>query len=340
MRLLRWLLGTVAIFALALVALVGALYLATPRASERPVTTGRVIPGEIEYEGRARTWILYVPEALARPAPVVFALPGSGQTGELLRSATNYRFEELADRDGFLLVYAEAWAKGGASGPEWNECRKNTPLPAHLENVDDVGFVMGLLDRLAQEYAIDPTRVYATGVSDGGQMSYRLATEHPDRFAAIAALIAQQSAPENSNCTEPRGPISVLVMNGTEDPLIPYGGGEASFYGWFSAGQVQSIEGTLAHWKGVNGIRDGRGAREALPDLDPDDGSTVVRERWQAASGHEVVLYEIVGGGHTIPGGYIGMPAFVLGATNRDIVAADEIWSFFQRHSLGEARGG
>ena len=90
------------------------------------MTAGRVIPVKIEYECRALTWILSEPEPLARTAPVVFALPGSRQTGQMLRSATNYRFEELADRDGFLLVYAEAWAEGGASGPEWNECRKNT----------------------------------------------------------------------------------------------------------------------------------------------------------------------------------------------------------------------
>ena len=67
---------------------------------------------------------------------------------------------------------------------------------------------MDLLERLERTYPIDSDRVYAMGVSDGGQMSYRLATERPDRFAAIAAIVAQQAAPENSNCREPRGPIS------------------------------------------------------------------------------------------------------------------------------------
>ena len=331
-RWLRWVLGAVAAIVAAIALLLGVLAAGTSTPSQRPETSGQTILGEIQYEGRARTWIVYVPEQLAEPAPLVFALPGSGQTGEALRYATNYRFEELADRDGFLLVYAEAWAEGGFGGPEWNECRKNTRQPAHLENVDDVGFVLGLLERLGREYSIDSERIYATGVSDGGQMSYRLATEHPDRFAAIAAIVAQQAAPENSNCTEPRGPISVLVMNGTADPIIPYQGGEASFYGVLSAGQVQSIEGTIAHWKRVNGI-DAPGTREELPDRDTDDESTVVRERWQSPSGHEVVLYSIVDGGHTIPGGF-GAPALILGPTNFDISAADEIWEFFQRHSL------
>jgi polyhydroxybutyrate depolymerase len=327
---IRW----IAILALSVLVAVGGVVVTleatTPRPGPPPVTTGSVEHGEMQWEGRTRTWILYAPERASRPVPLVVGLPGSGQTGQHLRESMNYRFEALADRHGFLVVYAEAWAEGGRGGPEWNECRKNTDQPAHRENVDDVGFVMAVLDRVASGHEVDPDRVYAFGVSDGGQMAYRLATERPDRFAAIAAIVAQQAAPENSNCLEPRGPVSVLVMNGTADPIIPYQGGEASFFGWFSAGQVQSIEGTAAHWRRVNAI-DGPSTREELPDLDADDASRVVRERWRAATLHEVVVYSIVGGGHTIPGGYL-LPEALLGPTNRDIVAADEIWGFFERN--------
>lgn len=327
---MRWiaalLLLPVLLVALALAALVATI----PTPDAVPATSGRLTLGETEYEGRRRTWMVYTPAKLSQPAPLVVGLPGSGQSAQHLRESLNLRFEELADRDGFLLVYAEAWAEGGFSGPEWNECRKHTDLPAHRENVDDVGFVIGVLDRVAAEHPVDPRRVYAFGLSDGGQMSYRLATERPDRFAAVAAIVAQQAAPDNSNCTEPRGPVSVLVMNGTADPIIPYVGGEASFFGFLSAGQVQSIDGTAEHWKRVNAAA-GPAERTALPDLDPDDGSTVVLERWRGARGHEVAIYSIVGGGHTIPGGY-GLPELLLGATNRDIVAADEIWAFFQRN--------
>jgi len=309
------------------------LELATPAPPQPPETTGRLLPAEMRWEGRTRTWLTYRPEQLREPAALVLAFPGSGQSGEALRVATNFGFEVLADRDGFLLVYAEAWREGSALGPEWNDCRKHTRQPAHLENVDDVGFVLEVLEATAREYAIDRARVYAAGVSDGGQLAYRMATEHPDRFAAIAAIVAQQPATGNSGCPEPRGPVSVLVMNGTDDPIIPYAGGEASFHGWFSAGEVQSTEGTISHWKRVDAI-DAPGTRDELPDGDPADGSTVVRERWRAASGHEVVLYSIVGGGHSIPGGYRGAPAFLLGATNQDIDATEEIWAFFGRHRL------
>ena len=194
-----------------------------------------------------------------------------------------------------------------------------------------------MVSQLVDSYDVDTARIYATGISDGGQMSYRLATERPDRFAAVAILVAQQAEPENSNCQHPRGPISVLVMNGTADPIIPFAGGVASFYGWFPAGRVQSMDGTLAHWRRVNHL-DGPSQAERLPDLDPNDGSTVERVSWVGRSGHEVVGYSVHGGGHTVPGGWQYFAEAGIGHTNRDIVAADVIWRFFQRHTLGERR--
>ena len=310
-----------------------ALKVATPAPPRAPETTGRLLRSEMQWEGRKRSWLTYRPVRLKDPTALVVALPGSGQSAENLRIATNFGFEALADRNEFLLIYAEAWREGSLLGPEWNDCRKHTGQPAHLEDVDDVGFVLQVLEATAREVPVDPARVYAAGVSDGGQMAYRLATELPDRFAAIAAIVAQQPARENSSCIEPLAPISVLVMNGTDDPIVPYAGGEASFHGYFSAGEVQSTEGTISYWKRVNGI-DGQSTRDELPDRDPEDASTVVRERWRAPSGHEVVLYSIIGGGHSIPGGYRGAPNFLLGVTNRDIDATEEIWTFFERHRL------
>jgi polyhydroxybutyrate depolymerase len=287
----------------------------------------------MQWEERTRTWLIYEPIRLRDPSPLVIALPGSAQTAEQLRLATNFGFEALADRNGFLLVYAEAWSEGSQLGPEWNDCRGSTDQPAHLENVDDVGFLLQVLEDTAREWNIDRSRIYAAGVSDGGQMAYRIATEHPDRFAAIAAVVAQQPAEGNDSCIRPRGPVSILVMNGTDDPIIPFDGGEASFYGLFSAGGLQSTAETISHWKRVNSISQ-RGARKELLDRDSADRSKVIRESWVASSGHEVVLYSIIGGGHAVPGGYRSAPEFVLGVTNRDIDATAEIWSFFERHRL------
>ncbi len=309
----------------------------TPAEPEPPPLPGRVLHAELEHGGHTRTWTLYWPANLSQRPALVVVLHGSSQTAEQTRMVTLWRFDELAERDGFLVVYPEGLANSSAlgAGPEWNDCRKSTRNRAHDLNVDDVGFLEQIVAQVVDSYDVDTARIYATGISDGGQMSYRLATERPDRFAAVAIVVAQQAEPENSNCLHPRGPISVLVMNGTTDPIIPYQGGVASFYGWFPAGRVKSMEGTLAHWRGVNGLG-GPGQRERMPDLDPNDGSTVERVSWVGSSGHEVVGYSIHGGGHTLPGGWQYFDEFGIGHTNRDIVAADVIWRFFQRHTLGE----
>ena len=146
-----------------------------------------------------------------------------------------------------------------------------------------------------------------------------------------AAVIAQQAVPENANCLAPRGRVPVLVMNGTEDPIIPFGGGEASFHGVLSVGDVESMEGTLRHWREINGLA-GPATTEQLPDSDRTDGSRVERDTWQAGQ-REVVGYRVIGGGHTFPGGWQFAPEWLVGRTNRDMNGADEIWAFFQRHS-------
>lgn len=160
-----------------------ALWIATPDPPEAPETSGQLIRSELEWGGQMRTWLTYRPVRLERPTALVLALPGSGQSAEDLRIATNFGFEVQADRNGFLLVYAEAWDEGSQLGHEWNDCRANTHQPAHQENMDDVGFLLETIDVAAREVPVDPTHIYVAGVSDGGQMAFRMATEHPDRFA-------------------------------------------------------------------------------------------------------------------------------------------------------------
>ena len=327
----RLLLLGLAILALPILAWI-AIAATTPSAPGAPVLAGKLEARELTHEGRARRWLLYVPARPAAPAPLVLVLPGSGQRIDSMRQVARFRFEQLADRDGWLVAFLEGWERGGAFGlaPEWNECRKATDLPAHRENVDDVGYVLRAIDAIAAGHAVDPARIYATGLSDGGDMSFRLATEHPERFAAIAPVIAQQAAPDNSNCLAPRGPISVLVMNGSDDPIIPFGGGDASFHGVLSVGPVSSMDDTLSHWRAVNRLA-GEPTRERLPDRDASDGSHVERDTWRSG-GREVVGVRVIGGGHTLPGGWQFAPTWLVGPTNRDISGVDEIWQFFARH--------
>ncbi len=328
---LKILLGGIAGAAMLIAGSTALYFASTPPPPNEPELGGRLELNRSLVDGLERSWLVYEPPNLSDSAPVVFVLPGSGQSGEAMREFTAYRYEQLASQDGALVVYAEAWEEGGGlAGHEWNECRKNTPLPAHLNNVDDVGFILWVLEQVAARYSIDRSRVYVAGHSDGGQMTFRLAAEHPEVFGAFAVSSAQQAAPTNSNCRSPSGPVSLLIMNGTEDPIVPYRGGVASFYGFAAAGEVQSMENTIAHWKKVNAIDVKQVAKKLeFPDTDNADSSKVRRESYLSPTGHRLVVYHVVGGGHAIPGGYRNLPDFVFGPINHDINGVDEIWKFF-----------
>ena len=219
--------------------------------------------------------------------------------------------------------------RGALSATSGTTAARTLPSPRISKTSTTSGFLLGVLDRFAASQPIDPRRVYILGVSDGGQMANRMTTEHTARFAAFASIIAQQAAPENSNCLDPHGPIPVLFMGGTDDPIIPWMGGKAGIR-WFpgaTAGTVLSMDETIAHWRARNGART-EGVTTVLPDRDPGDGTTMARTIWAGPA--PVVLYEARGGGHTIPGGWMGVPELMVGKTNGDVQAMDEIWSFFQ----------
>jgi len=119
-------------------------------------------------------------------------------------------------------------------------------------------------------------------------------------------------------------------MNGTEDPLIPFKGGHVSFHGYGSIGRVQSMAGTANHWKRVNGIPKNQPPEVfEFPDVNQDDDSRVITRSWRGPNGNDVVVYEVHGGGHTVPQSWMPLPALLVGTTNEDINAVNEIWHFF-----------
>jgi polyhydroxybutyrate depolymerase len=300
-----------------------------PVMPEPPPLRGAFVPGRLRVDDLERHFEAYVPPESPASPPLLFAIHGSGMDGAGLRDWTGSRFAVLADRDGFLVVYPDGYER------EWNGCRAPGVTLADRRNLDDVGFHLALIDRFAESHGIDRTRVYAAGLSNGGQMAYRLASDVPERFAAVAAVVANLPGPDNTKCSEPRGAIPVLIMNGRADPIVPYEGGIASLFGWSARGQVLSALESARHWSRVNGIATPPVAT-LLPDADPEDGSRVNVQTWQGSGGAEVVLYTIEAGGHAIPGGVrLGSPwltAPLFGRTNRDVRGADEIWDFLRRH--------
>jgi polyhydroxybutyrate depolymerase len=294
----------------------------------KPLLSGRAAYGSLEAGGRVRAFLYYTPVRVAPSPALVMVFHSSMGRGPEARVAFGYEFDRLADEHGFVVVYPDA-VEG-----YWNDCRRVAPYAARRLGVDDVGFARALVAHFGATWNVDRQRVFAAGFSSGGQMALRLALEAPDLVAAAAPVIASLPVEGNMACRVSGAPVAILFMNGTDDPLNPYEGGDVELYGTWKRGKVLSGEGSAAWFARLAG-HPGPPERETLPDRSRDDGSTVERMRWSAPQRRSVVLYAVRGGGHTVPHP-AARAARLLGRTNGDIVAAQEIWSFFSAES---ARG-
>ncbi|MDH4169966.1 MAG: hypothetical protein OEW42_10280 [Acidimicrobiia bacterium] len=220
---------------------------------------------------------------------------------------------DIAEREGFAVA-----APMGERG--WNDCRSDAPSNP---SDDDVEFIGALIDEVTATYGTDPSRVFATGLSNGGHMSIRLAEEAPDRIAGFAAIAAADSAA--SECVSSQTLVPALFMNGSADGLMPFDGGAM-----INGAMVFASDETVARWVERNGAAEA--TVETVDDVDPDDGSTVTISRYGAEpGGAPVVFYAVDGGGHNEPSlteELVGQPPR-RGPQNRDIEMAEEVWRFF-----------
>jgi polyhydroxybutyrate depolymerase len=297
---------------------------------ELPALSGELRRGVLRSGGRERSYAVYVPAALAPRPALVLALHGSMGDGGQMREGTYYRFDELADRDGFAVAYPDGFEQ------HWNDCRRVAPYRANTLDVDDVGFLRALVARLEAELGVDPARVYATGMSNGGQMAYRLALEAPELVAAVAPVAAGLPDAANLDCSASGRPVAILIVNGTLDPMNPFAGGRVALYGlWGDRGTVLSSDASAAWWAGLAGHR-APPERRRYPDASRGDASWAELVTWSDGPGPEVAHLVVHGGGHTFPHPRWRYPRFI-GPTNHDVDAAGEIWGFFtrQRGSAG-----
>ena len=278
------------------------------------------------FQGQERTYFVYDPSSqTAKVAkPVIFLLHGGGGA-DPQKMAQRTGINSLADREGLLVVYPY-----GLDG-QWNDGRGKTFRRADdNSNVDDVGFIAAILDRLIQSGSADPRRIYVVGLSNGGMMTYRLGIELGHRLTAIASVIA--NLPTNLASQRPRRPLPVLIMNGTADPMMPWDGGSVRVLGR-EYGEVLSTAATVKYWVKAAGLVEQPETRR-LKDRSLDDRSTVEVDVYRQPPGRpEVVLYRVVGGGHQLPGGRTPERPRLLGAKNMDINAMEEVWAFFKKHS-------
>jgi len=287
-----------------------------------PRLAGRIEQGTMQHDGRARSWLAYVPAKRVPSPPLVIALHSSMGTAQEARETYGYDFDVLADQLGFVVAYPN-----GYEG-HWNDAKVEGPFSAKHQNIDDVGFLHAMVDDCANRYNIDRSHVYVTGVSNGGSMVLRLALETPEFARAYAVVVSNVPTATNMAVSAKHQAVSILFMNGTEDPFNPWRGGDVVLYGvWGNRGTVLSTQASIDYFRLLAGL-DGSPEVAVLPDRDSHDGSTVERSVWAARGKPRVALYAIKGGGHGVP-----HPATygrrLLGNSNRDIHAAHEIWTFF-----------
>lgn len=266
-----------------------------PETGLRTITSG----------GMERSFLLHVPTGYDR-APTALVLNFHGFTSSPTDQEYFSVMSEAADREGFAVAYPQG-----------------TGLPASFnaglccgdavqQEVDDVAFTADLIDAVAAELCLDPARVYSTGLSNGGFMSYRLACELADRIAAIAPVAGVMGIEE---CAPGRA-VPVLHFHGTADALVPFDGGGVTGF--------PSVEDTVAAWAERDGCT-------GEPQVSFEQGDALCR-RWDSCDqGAAVELCVIDGGGHTWPGGRV--PA-VAGKTSEDLVATGRMWEFFRDHPL------
>jgi polyhydroxybutyrate depolymerase len=244
-----------------------------------------------------------------------------GRLGQGKNQAKLSGFDAVANGGGFIVVYPDGVQRSWADG------RGTTP--ADKQGVDDVGFLTALVDHFIEKFGADRRRVYAAGMSNGAMMSYRLACERADRFAAIAPVGAQMGQKLAERCA-PSRPVAVISFVGTEDPLVPFEGGEVSG----DRGPVLSAARTREKWAAAAGCEGGPAVTQE-PDRAPEDETRVRREaHGPCREGAEVVFYVVEGGGHAWPGGMRYMREWIIGRTSKDIDASRAAWEFFQRFTL------
>ena len=276
---------------------------------------GSLASAQIHFGGETRTFRTYIPAGLPDKAvvPLLFVLHGSAGSGEDMIAITQHGFEKIADKEKFIVVYPDALER------RWNE---------QDGTADDAGFLLAIAGKLAAESLIDKKHIFIAGISNGGMMAQRLACEHADRIAGIATVAG--TLPEKlAGVCKPARPVPVLVIHGTDDPIVPWNGGPVAGFAEF--GIVLSGPETVAIWTANNRCR-GAAVTTTPADRDPQDGTRIRIERYaDCAGGAAVSLFMVEGGGHTWPGGFQYLPERFIGRTTREIDANQVIWDFFRQ---------
>jgi polyhydroxybutyrate depolymerase len=275
-------------------------------------TKKSILVGDIK-----RTYIVHLPAQYkeGQSYPLVFVLHGGTANAE--NAIRMSQMSLKADKEGFIVVYPNGTGKFEDKLLQWNDGSQRS---GHEENTaDDIAFFRQLISRLEKEHDIDPKRIYATGISNGGIMTYRLGCELSDVLAAIAPVAGAL----NYDKSAPTSPLSLIIFHGTADEYVPYNGGIGK-----AAGGKQRIDKSVAYavdyWVKHNGCN---------PVPKKEKSGSIIKESYSGGKANtEVVPYTIKGGGHSWPGGINGLRYGNVNPPTHEISATDLIWEFFKKH--------
>lgn len=270
---------------------------------------------KLAASGLEREYLLYVPGSYdsTKATPLVISLHGGAMWPAAQMEVSQWN--RVADEHGFIVVYPSAVSGRGPRA--WS-------ADGGLDQSVDGRFIADLIDTLRATYNIDPARIYANGLSNGGGMTFVLSCIMSDRIAAVGVVAVAIFLPW-SGCTDPR-PVPMIAFQGTADPVVPYFGGKT----WVAPVSFPHFPKWAASWARRN---------QCAPNPVDSAVATGVTRRSYAncADDATVALYIIRGGGHTWPGGG-PMPEWFVGPTNRNIDASRQMWAFFREHRLPRER--
>lgn len=275
-------------------------------ASAAQLPSDRSMQKELFDQGRRRTYYLHIPKSYEKddPLPLVLAFHGSGKQGKDMAAFTG--LSNLAEQKGFIVVYPDG------INNQWDIGYDSRP------GINDISFVSALITHLTQVLSIDKRRIYATGASDGGFFIQRLACQKPGRIAAFASVAASLPVQLKRSCRS-LSPISMLMVNGTADLVVPWEGGQLPKGQTGKYLALPPVLNVINFWRQHN-------ACHSTQEIKQLSGSHVEVARYpQCQAGTEVVLVKLKGGGHIWPGG---------SGPSQFLNASLEIWNFFARHTL------
>ncbi len=261
------------------------------------------------HDGITRSYTIYVPASYTPGTPAPMVLNFHGYTSTAFEQLYYGDFRAIADTAGFLLVVPNGTLDGTGT-TYWNSGWGGT--------VDDIGFTSALIDEIAATYSVNLNRVYSTGMSNGGFMSYTLACSLSDRIAAIASVTGSMNVGQDQTCNATH-PTPVMEIHGTADLTVPYDG--QTF--------MEAIPNVLSYWVNFNNCNATPVVTD-VPNTNLTDGCTAVHYFYDGgASSVDVEHYKIIDGGHTWPGSI-----FTIGVTNNDFIASKKIWQFFLQYDI------